>query len=133
MGSSAAEDLLIYPDVRRDESVADNYHGVIIPDPYRWLEDPDAQEVKDFVEKQVKLTQSYLQNCETREKFKGYIIALLNHPRYHIPLKYGDEYFYFSICSGMMIKFEEQLDINDYKSTNIFDEVKNLTIGSGNA
>lgn len=95
MGSSAAEDLLIYPDVRRDESVADNYHGVIIPDPYRWLEDPDAEEVKDFVEKQVKLTQSYLQNCETREKFKGCITALFDHPRYHVPFKYGDKYFYF--------------------------------------
>ncbi|RVW51019.1 Prolyl endopeptidase [Vitis vinifera] len=71
MGSvGASGESLKYPLARRDESVVDDYHGVLISDPYRWLEDPDAQEVKEFVEKQVKLTDSVLQ---TR----------------------GDKYFYF--------------------------------------
>ncbi|GLJ04717.1 hypothetical protein SUGI_0001880, partial [Cryptomeria japonica] len=95
MGSLALEEGLVYPDVRRDEFVMDNYHGMLVPDPYRWMEDPDAKEVKDFVEKQVQLTQSYLQNCETREKLRKQITTLLDHPRYDCPYRRGNKCFYF--------------------------------------
>ncbi|XP_058098413.1 uncharacterized protein LOC131243234 [Magnolia sinica] len=96
MGSlSVLEDLhLQYPPVRRDDSVVDDYHGVRIPDPYRWLEDPDADEVKDFVEKQATLTEVLIQSCETREKLKNQILALFDHPRYDTPSKQADKYFY---------------------------------------
>lgn len=59
------------------------------------LEDPDAEEVKDFVEKQVSLTDSVLSTCETREKLRQQITKLFDHPRYDTPFKRGDKYFYF--------------------------------------
>ncbi|KAJ3681935.1 hypothetical protein LUZ60_014508 [Juncus effusus] len=86
---------LEYPLARRDESVVDNYHGVLVPDPYRWLEDPQAEEVKEFVTKQVELTKSVLKKCEERERLKEEITALYDHPRYSAPFKRGDKYFYF--------------------------------------
>ncbi|THG05638.1 prolyl endopeptidase-like [Camellia sinensis] len=96
MGSLCAlDEPLQYPHIRRDESIVDNYHGVLISDPYRWLEDPDAEEVKDFVEKQVKLTESVLQKCDTREKLREKITELFDHPRYNAPFRRGDKYFYF--------------------------------------
>ncbi|KAK6939279.1 Peptidase S9A, N-terminal domain [Dillenia turbinata] len=95
MGSlSVYGESLQYPIARRDESVVDNYHGVLVPDPYRWLEDPDAEEVKDFVEEQVKLTESVLSKCETREKLREKITKLFDFPRYDAPFKKGDKYFY---------------------------------------
>ncbi|KAF8405487.1 hypothetical protein HHK36_010394 [Tetracentron sinense] len=97
MGSiSALEELrLQYPSVRRDESIVDDFHGVRVSDPYRWLEDPEADEVKDFVEKQVNLTESLLQTCDTKEKFREQITKLFDHPRFETPFKQGDKYFYF--------------------------------------
>ncbi|XP_068646484.1 uncharacterized protein [Aristolochia californica] len=86
---------LQYPPTRRDDSVVDDYHGVSIPDPYRWLEDPDEEEVKDFVEKQVTLTESVLHTCDTRELLRNEITKLFDHPRYETPFKRGNRYFYF--------------------------------------
>ena len=59
------------------------------------LEDPDAEEVKEFVQTQVKLTESVLEKCETREKLREKITKLLDHPRYGAPFKRGVKYFYF--------------------------------------
>ncbi|XP_062164615.1 uncharacterized protein LOC133871234 [Alnus glutinosa] len=96
MGSLCAlDESLQYPIARRDESVFEDYHGVNIADPYRWLEDPDAKEVKEFVQKQVKLTDSVLEKCETREKLREKITKLFDHPRYDAPFRRGDKYFYF--------------------------------------
>lgn len=41
------------------------------------LEDPEAEEVKDFVQKQVKLTESVLEKCETREKLALFLFSLI--------------------------------------------------------
>ncbi|KAJ8534959.1 hypothetical protein K7X08_016687 [Anisodus acutangulus] len=96
MGSlSPLQEPLPYPIVRRNESVIDNYHGVNIPDPYRWLEDPDSEETKEFVEKQVNLMDSVLKTCETREKLRGKITELYDFPKYEVPFRAGDKYFYF--------------------------------------
>ncbi|KAK7283773.1 hypothetical protein RIF29_13519 [Crotalaria pallida] len=84
-----------YPNARRDDSVVDHFHGVNIPDPYRWLEDPDAEEVKEFVQKQVQLTDSVLQKCETRNKLHDKITKLFDHPRYEVPFRRANKFFYF--------------------------------------
>lgn len=86
---------LQYPAARRDDSVFDDYHGLKIADPYRWLEDPDAEEVKEFVEKQVQLTNSVIQQCETRSKLNETITKLFDHPRYDAPFRRANKYFYF--------------------------------------
>ena len=60
---------IAYPAVRRDENYYNSYHGTSIADPYVWLEDPDSEETKTFVEAQNKITTNYLINCEVKEKF----------------------------------------------------------------
>jgi len=48
------------------------------------------------VEKQAKLTDSVLPNCEEeRCKLRDELTALYNHPRFYVPFKRGGKYFYF--------------------------------------
>uniref|UniRef100_A0A1J3DDR7 Prolyl endopeptidase n=1 Tax=Noccaea caerulescens TaxID=107243 RepID=A0A1J3DDR7_NOCCA len=114
MGSlSAFEERLQYPTARRDESVVEDYHGVKVADPYRWLEDPDAEEVREFVEKQVKLSDSVLKTCETKEKLHEKITKLIDHPRYDTPFKRGNSYFYFhntGLQAQSVLYIQEELD-----------------------
>lgn len=59
------------------------------------LEDPDAQEVKEFVKKQVSLTDSVLRTCDTRENLRETITKLFDNPRFDAPFRLGDKYFFF--------------------------------------
>lgn len=61
----------------------------------RRLEDPDSEEVKEFVQKQVELTEKVLKKCETREKLRDNLTKLFDYPRYDVPFRRGDKYFYF--------------------------------------
>eukprot|EP00884_Botryococcus_braunii_P020743 jgi/Botrbrau1/7352/Bobra.247_3s0044.1 len=44
-----------YPEVPRGDLI-EELHGVMVPDPYRWLENADTPEVMKFVEEQNNLT-----------------------------------------------------------------------------
>lgn len=79
-----------YPSIRRDASVVETLHGEEIPDPYRWLEDPDSKETEAFVEKQNMLTASVLAQCKTRDKFKNLMTELYDYPRFSCPSKRGE-------------------------------------------
>src|SRR5438128_699779 len=50
----------VYP-LTRKTNVVDDYHGVKVADPYRWLEDDNSPETKVWVEAENKVTFGYLQ------------------------------------------------------------------------
>jgi prolyl oligopeptidase len=87
------EDKLTYPESRRSDHV-DEYHGVSVPDPYRWLEDPDSVETKAWVEAQNKVTFSYLEGIPQRTALKERLTKLWNFERYGTPEQRGGRYFY---------------------------------------
>ncbi|KAI3778480.1 hypothetical protein L2E82_07814 [Cichorium intybus] len=104
---------LQYPIARRDESVVDNYHGVAIFDPYRWIEDPDSKEVKDFVEKQMEVTESVLRNCNIGDSLRERLTKSYDYPRYGCPFKKGNKYFYFhnpGLCPHPILYMQESLN-----------------------
>jgi len=85
---------LTYPTTRQADQV-DDYHGTKVADPYRWLEDPDSDETKAWVEAQNKVTFGYLEDIPQRETLKQRITQLWNYEKYGIPYKEGNRYFYF--------------------------------------
>ena len=52
-----------YPTPRRDEAAEDIYHGTVIKDPYKWMENPDSDETKVFVDDQNKISAPYIESC----------------------------------------------------------------------
>src|SRR6059058_6136845 len=54
-----------YPPARHSDVVED-YHGTRVPDPYRWLEEPDAPETRAWIEAENRVTESYLAQIPQR-------------------------------------------------------------------
>ncbi|WBQ02488.1 prolyl oligopeptidase family serine peptidase [Kribbella sp. CA-293567] len=74
-----------YPESRRDESVVDTLHGHQIADPYRWLEDADSAETKDWVSRQNAATEAELSRYPERAWFQETMTAILARPRAGVP------------------------------------------------
>jgi len=84
-----------YPGARKDTSVTDDYFGKKIADPYRWLEDDQSAETKDWVAKQNIVTNGYLGQIRYREKLKHRIEQVFNFEKYSPPFKQAGKYYYF--------------------------------------
>ncbi len=84
---------LAYPPAKKG-AVIDIYHGTEVPDPYRWLEEPDSPDTQAWVAEQNKLTFAFLADVPAREKIKARLTDLMNYPRYSAPFKRGGRYFY---------------------------------------
>ncbi|NVD72521.1 S9 family peptidase [Duganella sp. BJB1802] len=82
-----------YP-VTRTVDQTDDYHGVKVADPYRWLEDANSDETHAWVEAQNKLTQGYLSQIPGRDAIKSRLTKLWNFERFSVPFKEGGRYFY---------------------------------------
>ncbi len=81
-----------YPQAHRSD-VVENYHGTKVADPYRWMEDPDAEKTIEWVEAQNALTSEYV-NTPARKKIEKRLKELWDYPRYSLPYKRGDRYFF---------------------------------------
>ncbi|HEY4597795.1 MAG TPA: prolyl oligopeptidase family serine peptidase, partial [Thermoanaerobaculia bacterium] len=72
----------------------DEYHGVKVADPYRWLEDLDSQQTRDWVAAQSRLTADYLAAIPEREPIRKRLTELWNYERYTAPIQHGGRYFF---------------------------------------
>lgn len=82
-----------YPPARKSNQV-DDYHGVKVADPYRWLEDLDSAETRQWVEAENKLTFAFLNAIPQREAIRDRLTRLWNFEKYGVPFKEGNRYFY---------------------------------------
>ncbi len=90
----AGAQTLQYPAARKSD-VVDDYHGTRVPDPYRWLEDPDSPESRAWIEAQNRLTAAYLAEIPARRAIRERLTKLWNYPKYGTPFRKGRRYFFF--------------------------------------
>jgi len=81
------------PPTKRVE-VKETLHGVEFIDPYRWLEDQESAETRQWIDSQNAYAESIIGESERRARFRSRLGALLRQPEVGFPRKGGDfEYF----------------------------------------
>ncbi len=82
-----------YPPSKQIDQV-DDYHGIQVNDPYRWLEQPaDQPEVRSWIEAQNAFTAEFLQRSVKRSALQARLTELWNYPKHQPPIKKGGRYF----------------------------------------
>jgi prolyl oligopeptidase len=84
---------LKYPDSRKTGQV-DDYHGIKVADPYRWLEDDNSAETLAWVKAENEVTFRYLEQIPYRSRLKQRLQELYNYPKYSIPSRSGAYYLW---------------------------------------
>lgn len=84
---------LDYPKAKTVDQV-DDYHGVKVADPYRWLEETDSEDTKAWIEEENKLTFSYLDQIPYRGAIRERMTKLWNYERFTVPEQEGGRYFF---------------------------------------
>ena len=82
-----------YPATMRGD-VVDDYHGVKVPDPYRWFEDPTAQATRDWVAAENAVSKPYLESLPQRAWLGARLTQLWQYERFGVPRREGGKYFY---------------------------------------
>ena len=93
MNTTAPNTPYAYPPARRSDQT-DDYHGTVVADPYRWLEDPDAPESREWIEAENALTFGFLDTIPARDALRERLTKLWDYERYGMPHLQGGRYFY---------------------------------------
>jgi prolyl oligopeptidase len=76
------------------KAVTDTLHGVVIEDPYRWLEDQQSPATRDWIARQNEYTQLLLGTLPSRERVRQEIESLLRTDDIGIPQHRNGRYFF---------------------------------------
>jgi len=83
-----------YPETKKVD-VVDDYFGVEVADPYRWLEVDTAAEVADWVDRQNEVTFDYLHNIPFRDELRSRYETLYDYTKYSAPRQVGDYLLFY--------------------------------------
>jgi prolyl oligopeptidase len=82
-----------YPHTRQQDFV-EVLHGQAVPDPYRWMEDLESDEIQAWIKAQNEITFDFLKASPLRKKIQERMTELWNYEKYSPPFKRGNRYFY---------------------------------------
>ena len=85
---------ITYPPTRKSAQI-DDYHGKLVPDPYRWLEDDNSSETVEWVQRQNELTFGFLEKIPAQQQILKRLTQIWDYPKASAPFKRGGRYFQF--------------------------------------
>ncbi len=80
--------------------VTDDYFGTKITDDYRWLENANSPETKQFISQENTYTQRYMQQARIRPQIAGGLDGLMQVSSWSRPIQRGDDYFFLKRLAG---------------------------------
>ena len=92
-GASAAQNGAKAPETRRD-NVTDDYSGVKVADPYRWLEDQDSPETRAWIDNENQYTRAVLDELPGRKPIEKRLTELMKVDAFGVPTERGGHLFY---------------------------------------
>lgn len=81
-----------YPSAKRLDLV-EELHGVDVADPYRWLEEPDTDEARTWLEAQDALLADFVADVDVHEEIRRRTLDYLTYDRISAPTPRGDRSF----------------------------------------
>lgn len=82
-----------YPPAHKDD-VQDDYHGAVVADPYRWLEDPDSEQTQEWVAAQNALTENFLARAPVRNEIRRRLTQVWDYEKVSAPRQRGPYRFF---------------------------------------
>src|SRR2546427_5583664 len=90
---------LSYPTTQKVNQI-DDYHGVKVADPYRWLEDDNSAATAAWVEAENNVTFPYLEAIPFRQQMQQRVRQVSDYVKYSSPSHKGP-YYFFSKNEGL--------------------------------
>jgi prolyl oligopeptidase len=91
---AAAAEVALRPPATRVQTVNDTLHGVVVPDPYRWLEAKDSPETRAWIAEQNAYTDALLGQLPGRAAIADRLAQFLKVEMQGSPTERGGRYFY---------------------------------------
>jgi prolyl oligopeptidase len=85
---------IVYP-LAATVDTTDEYFGIRVTDPYRWLENDSAADTRAWAGEEIKTTDSFLARIPFRDGLKKELTSLFNYSRMTTPEKHGDYYYFY--------------------------------------
>lgn len=78
----------------RKDNIVEDFHGTKVADPYRWLEDPESEETKQWIQQMNEKSDEYFSATTTREEDKEKLEELWDYPKFSVPRIVNKRLFY---------------------------------------